>query len=427
MELLQILIDQREELKNINTSLLCPRKEESEIELQSKLAQVVIGVRRSGKSTLCQKVLLESEVNFAYVNFDDERLADLSTNNLDEILQCLYRINGDFTHLFLDEIQNIARWPLFVNRLLRQGIKIIHTGSNANLLSGELATHLTGRYHQIELFPFSFMEYCSITKTDVAGQSTKCRALRQRALDTYLLQGGFPEVIDITSHNDYASSLLNAIVNKDICRRYNVRYKDTMWKMANLVLDQFSQEQSATKIAQQLGIKSVHTIENYLTYLANAYLLLPIHRYSYKSIERRTIRKFYAVDMLFISHHATPLQTDNLGWRLENIVAIELYRRMNRESDNLYYIRKGTSFEVDFVVTRHTRVEELIQVTYAFNNPTTKQYNREIGGLLKGSELTYCDNLTLIVMEGETKTLSIDGKTIHQVLSTDWLLNHSKH
>ena len=148
MNLLQILIDQREEIINTDTRLLCSRKEESKIELKSKLAQVVIGVRRSGKSTLCQKVLLESGVDFAYVNFDDERLADLHADGLDEMLQCLYRINGDFTHLFLDEIQNIDKWPLFVNRLLRQGIKIILTGSNANLLSGELATHLTGRYHQ---------------------------------------------------------------------------------------------------------------------------------------------------------------------------------------------------------------------------------------------------------------------------------------
>lgn len=422
MDLLQILIDQKEELKMMDTSLLCSRKEEAEVELQSKLAQVVIGVRRSGKSTLCQKVLLESGLNFAYVNFDDERLSRLSADSLDEVLQCLYRINGDFSHLFLDEVQNVDRWPLFVNRLLRQGIKIILTGSNANLLSGELATHLTGRYHQIELFPFSFSEYCSITKTDTESVSTKGRALRQHALDTYLQQGGFPELLEITSHNDYATSLLNAIVNKDICRRYSVRYKDALWKMTNLVLDLFAQEVSSNEIAVQLDLKSVHTADNYLTYLINAYLLLPVYRYSYKSIERRSGRKFYAVDMLFVSHHAASLQTDNLGWRLENIVAIELYRRMNRESDGLYYIRKNASFEVDFVVTRRTHVEELIQVTYSFTNPTAKQYNREIGGLLKGSELTHCDNLTLVVMEGETKTLNIEGKTIRQVLATDWLL-----
>ena len=95
---------------------------------------------------------------------------------------------------------------------------------------------------------------------------------------------------------------------------------------------------------------------------------------------------------------------------------------MNRESDNLYYIRKSSTFEVDFVVTSYSHVKELIQVTYSFNNPTTKQYNREVGGLLKGADITHCDKLTLIVMEGETKTITVGDKTIQQVLATDWLL-----
>lgn len=116
---------------------LCTRKEEQEIQLNSKLAQIVIGVRRSGKSTLCQKVLLQSGVHFAYVNFDDERLQRVSAEDLDDILQELYAIYGAFTHLFLDEVQNVSSWYLFVNRLLRQGVKLILTGSNANLLSGE--------------------------------------------------------------------------------------------------------------------------------------------------------------------------------------------------------------------------------------------------------------------------------------------------
>lgn len=423
MNLLQIIIDQKEELLSTDFSSLCPRKEEAKIDLQSKLAQVIIGVRRSGKSTLCQKVLLESGVHFAYVNFDDERLVDLDASRLDEVLQCLYRINGEFTHLFLDEVQNINQWPLFVNRLLRQHLHIILTGSNANLLGGELATHLTGRYHQIELFPFSFSEYCNATNVDIKGLSTKRRALKKRALDSYLQQGGFPELIKSTSQNDYANSLLNAIVNKDICRRYAIRYKDSLWKIANLTLDLFAQELSSTELAHQFDIKSVHTVDNYLSYLINAYLLFPIHKYSYKSIERRTSRKFYAVDMLFISHHSASLQTDNLGWRLENIVAIELLRRNNPETDGLFYIKKNNSYEVDFVVVRRNRVEELIQVTYSFEKPNTKQYNREIGGLLKGSALTHCDKLTLIVMEGESKTINVDGKTIQQISATDWLLN----
>lgn len=110
------------------------------------MAQVVIGVHRSGKSTLCFNVLHESRVKYAYVNFDDERLFQLKASELNDVLEVLYKLHGGFTHLFLDEIQNIKGWHLFVNRMLRQGMKIIITGSNAKLLSSELATHLTGRH-----------------------------------------------------------------------------------------------------------------------------------------------------------------------------------------------------------------------------------------------------------------------------------------
>ena len=143
----RILRDQREELFSTDFSQFVPRQEEGEIDLDSRLAQIVIGVRRCGKSTLCQKVLLQSNVHFAYVNFDDETLASLQASQLNEVLEMLYRIYGSFTHLFMDEIQNVPSWHLFVNRLLRQGLHLVLTGSNANLLSGELSTHLTGRYN----------------------------------------------------------------------------------------------------------------------------------------------------------------------------------------------------------------------------------------------------------------------------------------
>jgi predicted AAA+ superfamily ATPase len=159
MDINQILYDQREEILTLNTSTLCSRLEENLFDLQSNLAQVVIGVRRSGKSTLCMKVLKESGVLFGYVNFDDEQLAGLKTDQLNDVLGALYKVYGDVTHVLFDEIQNIPQWPLFVNRLLRQGLHVVMTGSNANLLSVELATHLTGRYNQIELYPFSFREY----------------------------------------------------------------------------------------------------------------------------------------------------------------------------------------------------------------------------------------------------------------------------
>ena len=423
-DLKRILSNQKAELDLVDLEALCSRKEEQEIQLNSKLAQIVIGVRRSGKSTLCMKVLMQSGVHFAYVNFDDERLQKVGVEELDVILQELYAIYGSFTHLFLDEVQNIDGWHLFVNRLLRQGIKLVLTGSNANLLSGELSTHLTGRYHQIELYPFSFSEYCTIRGVDAQGMTTKAYGLRDKALDEYLMSGGFPELIASPeiSKRDYLFSLREAIVKKDICQRYKIRYKQTLSDLANRLLDWFCQEKSYNDIAKEMSINSVHTVKNYIIYLQNAYLLCLLPKFSLKSSERNSARKMYAVDNAFISQHENALLTESFGLRLENVVAVELLRRLHSEYEQLYYLRKVQDFEVDFVVVESSHVRELIQVTYDFVEPSAKLYNREVNGLIKGSHLTRCDNLTLIMMRGEPRDIQVEGKIVHCVLAADWLL-----
>ena len=424
MNLLRILSDQKDELRATDVAALVTRAEELEIKLDSPLAQVVIGVRRSGKSTLCQKRLLESNVNFAYVNFDDDRLVGLKTEQLDDVLQTLYRIYGDFSHLFLDEVQNIQGWPLFVNRLLRQKLHLIITGSNANLLSGELSTHLTGRYHEIRLFPFSFSEYCKINHVELGGFSTKAQALRMNALDKYLMQGGFPELTSSDNRREYIQSLLNAVVNKDICRRYNIHNSNVIWQLANVLLDRFGQEIFSNEFADMFGIKSPHTIQKYIGHLKSAFLMLSVPKYSFKSIERRSTEKLYAIDNAFISDRDNVLMSDNLGWRLENVVALELMRRCQTETEAVYYLRKPKSYEVDFMMVERMKVKQLIQVTYDFKSPSAKLYSREIGGLLKGSADTGCDNLLLIMMTGEATTIETEGKKIRTVTAAEWLIGN---
>ena len=191
----QVLSEQQLELYNLSSKTLCTRPEEQLVDLDSNMAQVVIGVRRCGKSTLCFNVLKNSGVLFAYANFDDERFEEMTSNDLNSVLEVLYKIYGDFMFLFLDEIQNVKGWHLFVNRILRQGIRVILTGSNAKLLSGELATHLTGRHDKIELFPFSFADYCKYKEVDISSPTTKAEAFRRSAFDEYLRQGGFPELL----------------------------------------------------------------------------------------------------------------------------------------------------------------------------------------------------------------------------------------
>ena len=418
-----ILSDQREELTNRHWKNIVTREEEKEINLNSPLAQVVIGVRRSGKSTLCSKVMLESGLPFGYINFDDDRLGKLTVDAFDTLLRALYQLNGDFNHLFLDEVQNIEGWELFVNRMLRQGMHMLITGSNANLLSGELATHLTGRYHQIELMPFSFQEYCSCKDVNTSSYTTKAIALRDKALNDYLFAGGFPELLLLSEaeQGDYVRSLVQTIVEKDIAKRYKLRYAQTLMDVANQVLDEFSQEHSFATVQKKHNLKSPNTAKKYLQYLQNAYLVLALPRFSLKSSERRSVHKYYAIDPAMIAKRDEALMTESLGLRLENMVAVELKRRAAID-EQIYYFRKVREYEVDFVRVKGTQVQELIQVTYDFTQPRTKLYNREVGNLVKASNVLHCDNLTLVMMYGEPRDIVEGGKTIHCVLATDWLL-----
>ena len=418
-----ILSDQREELTNRHWKNIVTREEEKEINLNSPLAQVVIGVRRSGKSTLCSKVMQESGLPFGYINFDDDRLGKLTVDAFDTLLRALYQLNGDFNHLFLDEVQNIEGWELFVNRMLRQGMHMLITGSNANLLSGELATHLTGRYHQIELMPFSFQEYCSCKDVNTSSYTTKAIALRDKALNDYLFAGGFPELLLLSEaeQGDYVRSLVQTIVEKDIAKRYKLRYAQTLMDVANQVLDEFSQEHSFATVQKKHNLKSPNTAKKYLQYLQNAYLVLALPRFSLKSSERRSVHKYYAIDPAMIAKRDEALMTESLGLRLENMVAVELKRRAAID-EQIYYFRKVREYEVDFVRVKGTQVQELIQVTYDFTQPRTKLYNREVGNLVKASNVLHCDNLTLVMMYGEPRDIVEGGKTIHCVLATDWLL-----
>lgn len=418
-----ILSDQREELTNRHWNGIVTREEEKAINLNSPLAQVVIGVRRSGKSTLCSKVMLESGLPFGYINFDDDRLGKLTVDAFDTLLRALYQLNGDFNHLFLDEVQNIEGWELFVNRMLRQGMHMLITGSNANLLSGELATHLTGRYHQIELMPFSFQEYCSCKDVNTSSYTTKAIALRDKALNDYLFAGGFPELLSLseTEQGDYVRSLVRTIVEKDIAKRYKLRYAQTLMDVANQVLDEFSQEHSFATVQKKHNLKSPNTAKKYLQYLQNAYLVLALPRFSLKSSERRSVHKYYAIDPAMIAKRDDALMTESLGLRLENMVAVELKRRATID-EQIYYFRKVREYEVDFVRVKGTQVQELIQATYDFTQPRTKLYNREVGNLVKASNVLHCDNLTLVMMYGEPRDIVEGGKTIHCVLATDWLL-----
>lgn len=416
-KLITVFSDQKEELESNDLSTLCDRLEEGQLSLNSKLAQVVIGVRRSGKSTLCEKVLRQNQANFAYANFDDDRLATLTTEDFDTILDALYQLYGDFQFLFLDEMQNIDSWQLFVNRMLRQNVHLVITGSNAKLLSGELATHLTGRYNKIELFPFSFAEMARMKSVNLTSLSVKATALRKKALNEYLLEGGFPELLNESNKQGYIEALLDSIIKNDIAQRFRIRYVEVLRRLASYLMDNFCQEYSAKELSAVFGV-SDHTIDNYYSYLKEAFLLIGIHKFSYKSKERILNEKVYVVDPAFVTNRAETVATANLGWRLENIVFIELLRRFHPQHKDIFYYRDRQR-EVDFMVVKDGSVEQLIQVSYDISSDKTRQ--RELNALVKASEKFHCDDLLLINMDEEEQE-TVKGHRIRIVPAAEWLV-----
>jgi predicted AAA+ superfamily ATPase len=418
LKLLTVFADQKEELQNNDMTQLCTRLEETQLSLTSNLAQVVIGVRRSGKSTLCEKFIRQNGVEFAYANFDDDRLANLNSEDFDQVLDALYQIYGDFKYLFLDEVQNITGWQLFVNRMLRQKVHLFITGSNSKLLSSELTTHLTGRHNKVELYPFSFYEYGMMKKVELKSLSTKSRALRKRALNEYLLEGGFPELMNEENKRGYIEALLNSIIKNDIAKRFKVRYVEVLRRLAEHLSDNFCQEFVASELAKTFGV-SDHTIENYYSYLKEAFLLQGIHKFSYKSKERIRCEKVYVVDVAFVSERESTFSTENLGWRLENVVYIELLRRFHPQYTDVFYYR-DQQCEVDFLIAKEGKVKQLIQVSY--NISSEKTLKREISGLIKAAEMFKCENLLLINFDAE-QDVEKNGHTIHIVPAAEWLCN----
>lgn len=414
----KVLLEQQDELEALEGEVLIHRPEEDLINLKSKLAQVVIGVRRSGKSTLCFNALRKAGVHYAYANFDDERLEELETQDLDNVLQTLYKIYGKFDYLFLDEIQNIDGWPLFVNRLLRQRIHIIITGSNAKLLSTELATHLTGRHHKIELFPFSFKDWCSIKDVEYTRLTTKNKGLLSKAYEEYFRQGGFPELISGEENpKEYISTLIDNIISQDIKKRYKIRNIDALKRLAHHILNETPTLIVKETLQNIIGIKSERTLGNYLMYLNQTYLISTISKYSSRSRERARNEKSYAIDVAFMDKRENAFSGENLGWRLETIVYLELLRRKAGTENDIYYYQ-GRSAEADFVVCDGNKTLAVYQVSHDISNEKTRK--REIKGCIAGAKATKCDNLFLIT-DHESEVIEEDGYTIQVIPIWEWL------
>ena len=413
-----ILTDQQEEMQERAEEVLCHRKETVLVDLKSTQAQVVIGVRRSGKSTLCYQALQSADVKYAYADFDDERMADIEAKQLNDVLEILYKIYGDFNYLFLDEIQNVKGWHLFVNRMLRKKMHVIITGSNAKLLSGELATHLSGRNKEIALYPFSFKEFCSMKQVDTERKTTKAEAFRRAAFDEFVKQGGFPEIFAIDDRKSYVNTLVDNILKRDIEQRYKIAYKASFENMAHHLLNVSPTIVISQDLANTFHFKSEHTAKNYVGYLKQAYMLIGVPKYSQKSKVRTVQEKVYAVDVAMMDQRENAFAGENLGHRLETIVLIHLVRKGKLEGLDVYYLNERYG-ECDFLVCRGNAVLQAVQVSYDITAGKTRK--REINGLLLAARQTGCTNL-LLLTDHESSTIEEDGHKIKVQPIYEWSL-----
>jgi len=387
--------------------------------IDSDLIKVITGPRRAGKSVAAFLLLKGKE--FAYLNFDDENL--LKVKDYDEIVKAIFEVYPDNKYIFFDEIQNLKNWEIFVNKLQRRGHNLILTGSNAKLLSKELGTALTGRYIPIEIFPFSFKEFLNVQGFEFKKEDIDIPEIWGKLLnylEKYLLDGGFPEVsVNKLEAGIYLDTLSDSILFKDVVKRYNVKYSQKIYDLNNYLRSNFSSEYSFSKLKNILEFRSTVTLQNYISYLEEAFLIFILNRFSFKMKEQiKTPKKVYLVDNGFCMQISSRFSRD-IGKLMENSVFIEILRRGFKPNYDFFFYKTRSGKGVDFLLKKGIKAEQLIQVCYRIDELKTKE--REIKALVEASRDLDCNNLLVITWDYEASEI-IKGMEVIFIPLWKWLL-----
>lgn len=367
--------------------------------LETKLIKIITGPRRSGKS-VCGLLLLK-DTNFAYINFDDDIL--LKNYDEDAVIEAIHQVYNGFEYIFFDEIQNVNNWEILVNKLYRRNYNLVLTGSNAKLLSKELATSLTGRYISIEILPFSFEEYYRIKlnrEIDYQNLLPAQKGELSALAFTYLNEGGFPECIENPNiQKTYLSTLFDSIIYKDIVRRFNVRNTNQINDLAIYLLTNYTNLYTYNSLCNELNFNSVTSVQKYTKYLEEPYLFISLSKFSYKlSLQKKSAKKIYIIDNGFIMARSFEF-SPNYGRLLENLIFIELLRKGYKPDLGLFYYQTKNNLEIDFLIRKDIEIKALIQVAYDISDQKT--FKREINALLVASKELSVTNLVLITWDLE--------------------------
>jgi len=377
--------------------------------LNSSLIKLITGPRRAGKSVYA--LLLLKDENCAYLNFDDSKLLDQWNEDL--VMATLGEVYPNYKYLLLDEVQNLPNWDLWVSKLYRNGYNMVITGSNAKMLSSEMATVLTGRYIPIQILPFSLSEvfaYNNLNQWNLPeDKQTDAIVIR----NDYLQNGGFPETLQSRPlTKNYLSSLYDSIIWKDIVQRHKVRNTTDLYNLASYLLSNFCNPFTANELTTELGLNSVATTQKFCQYLTEPYLFFYLPRYNNKlKIMKKAPQKIYVVDNGFVLSSAFNL-SENLGRLLENQVFVELLHRGYDIEKTMFYYHSRNDKEVDFVVRKGAKVEKLIQVCYDLSSPKTCK--REVDSIVECAGELHCQDLYIITAD-EERLIEQDGYTIQVV------------
>ncbi len=413
---------QRDDKERLLSLPYIERTKEKDVQkwIASDLIKVILGPRRAGKSVFALMLLKGKE--FSYFNFDDESLPGEEKIDLDELMTELKLAYGDTKYILFDEIQNLPRWELFVNRLHRAGYNLVLTGSNASLLSKELATHLTGRHIPIEILPFNFMEVLKAKQYEVFADKLLVSDEKAKLLgyiQQYMMNGGYPEVVtkDIDPRG-YLDVLFDAVLFKDVVKRHKVRFSEQIDGLGSYLINNVSNQYGPKKLADVLKFKSEVTLENYLGYLTEAYLIFSLKRHSTKAgIRLRSPKKTYVVDNGFITAKAVQ-HSPNSGKLMENLVFMELVKRGNQPNRELFYHKTRNDREIDFVIKKGYEVMELIQVSYDSTSQDVEE--REVKALIEaGEELNVVK--MIVLTWNEKREVRKNGKIVQFTPLWEWL------
>ncbi len=393
------VVSQRQELENFDFGI--DREFLGRTKTLPKYAFIISGIRRCGKSTFMQQ-LRKGDHAFYYTNFEDPRLAGFALEDFETLEEVYLDEFGKNSNYYLDEIQAVDRWELFVRKIVDAGKKVVITGSNASLLSRELGTKLTGRHITNEIYPFSYSEFLQARKEKAGSKS----------FANYLEYGGFPEYLK-NNRKETLRQLLNDIIERDIIVRHDVREKSALKILAVYLLSNSSKQISYNKITRTFGLGSVNTSRAFIAYLEDAYLFFTVKMFDY-SLKKQVVnpKKVYAVDTGLINAVSINFTPDN-GKMLENCVFMGLKRRGNE----VYYF-KGEK-ECDFLIKEGGEITEGIQACYEL---TEKNREREVGGLLEAMNKFKIKKGTVITMNQEDKIVA-EGKSIMVIPAWKWILS----